>query len=98
MSEQKESTPAKATPAKLAPLKGGAHLTPLKTPSKDSGERNLDADDSLFTEAFVRKLTPRSVESCRLLGVLPEELVLRSYENFYEHGQKKETKTLQAID
>lgn len=47
-------------------------LTPLKT-----AERSLDADDTLFTESFVRKMTPRSTQACKLLGVLPDELVLR---------------------
>jgi hypothetical protein len=58
-----------------------AHLTPLRVP-----DRTLEADDTLFSESFVKKLTPRSMEACRLLGVLPEELVLRSYENFFEAG------------
>jgi len=48
-------------------------LTPLKT-----ADRSLDADDTLFTESFVRKMTPRSTQACKLLGVLPDELVLRS--------------------
>jgi hypothetical protein len=76
------SASASATPAKSG--KGGTHLTPLK--GTGGGDRSLEADDTQFTEAFVRKLSPRSTEACRLLGVLPEELVLRSYENFYEHG------------
>lgn len=88
MSDSKQQhDPHNATPSKQPqsqsqqsqPGKGGSHLTPLKVTDK-----TLECDDTLFTEGFVRKFTPRSMEACRLLGVLPEELVLRSYENFYE--------------
>ena len=69
------STPAQSSASKAQQAKG-AHLTPLKVASSD---KNLDVDDTLFTESFVRKLSPRSNEACRLLGVLPDELVLRSH-------------------
>ena len=75
-----QSSGTKPTPSTNG-KSNAAHLTPLRV-----AEKTLEADDTLFSEAFVKKLTPRSMEACRLLGVLPEELVLRSYENFFEAG------------
>lgn len=72
---------ASAPGTQKRPAGAGQPLSPLKMKDK-----TLEADEAQFTEAFVKRLTPRSSEALRLLGVLPEELVLRSYEHFYEHG------------
>jgi hypothetical protein len=68
----KGSAAASSSSSGGKPVGKVGHLTPLKT-----AERSLDADDTLFTESFVRKMTPRSTQACKLLGVLPDELVLR---------------------
>jgi len=71
----------------------GQPVTPLKVQTK-----NLECDDKLFTDAFVRKFTPRSKEACRLLGVLPEELVVKPYETFHEHGVSSAIQKLRYED
>ena len=60
----------------------------------DEGNRNIEADDAMFTSDFVRAFSPRSKEACRLLGVLPKECVIRSYESFAAHGLAPEIQKL----
>lgn len=79
--QEAHSTPQRNGSAQKRPAGAGQPLSPLRLKDK-----TLEADEASFTEGFVKRLTPRSTESLRLLGVLPEELVLRTYEHFYEHG------------
>jgi hypothetical protein len=61
-------------------------------------KRNIESDDTLFTAHYVKSFSPRSKEACKMLGVIPKELVLRSFESFDKPGLTPEIARLRYKD
>lgn len=66
--------------------------------SSSKGRRNIESDDTLFTSQYVKSFTPRSKEACKMLGVMPKELILRSFESFDKPGLTPEIARLRYKD
>ena len=55
---------------------------------------NVEESDSAFTLNFLNRLSPRSNEACKRLGILATELAVRPFESFAEAGLSAEIQKL----